>query len=82
MFRSTLFYDNLTNFLVGPWKLYAAIGASLVLAALLIFIFPELLAYLIALFLLINGVLFLAVAWRLKQLRKEYQHWVETYWEP
>ncbi len=82
MFRSTLFYDHLTDFLVGPWKLYAAIGASLILAAILIFIFPNLLAYLIAFFLLLSGAMFVGIGLRLRRLRSEYQKWLEVYWEP
>ncbi|RME01693.1 MAG: DUF3096 domain-containing protein [Calditrichaeota bacterium] len=57
-------------------------GASLILGALLIFIFPELLAYLVAIFLLFMGILFIAIAWKLKQLRQQYQQWLEAYWEP
>jgi uncharacterized membrane protein HdeD (DUF308 family) len=82
MFRTTIFYDNLTDYLVGPWRLYALIGASLVVSAILIFVFPELLAYLIASFLLFNGVLFFGVAFKLKKLRSEYSRWVDEFWEP
>lgn len=82
MFRSTVFYDNFTESIVGPWRLYALIGASLIVAAILIFIFPELLAYLIAAFLLVNGVLFFGVALKLRGLRRQYSRWVDEFWEP
>jgi len=82
MFRSTIFYDNLTNSIVGTWRLYALIGLSLVVSALLIFIFPELLAFLVASFLLFNGVLFLGIAFQLKKLRRQYTRWVDEFWEP
>ncbi|NIR49248.1 DUF3096 domain-containing protein [candidate division KSB1 bacterium] len=82
MFRTTVFYDNFTESVAGNWRLYAIIGASLILAGILIFIFPELLAYLIAAFLLFNGVLFFGVAFRLKNLRRQYNRWVDEFWEP
>ncbi|RMF66231.1 MAG: DUF3096 domain-containing protein [Calditrichaeota bacterium] len=82
MFRSTVFYDNFTDSIAGTWRLYGLIGLTLVLSAILIFAFPELLAYLIALFLLVSGVLFFGVALKLKKLRQQYDRWVEELWEP
>lgn len=82
MFRSAIFYENFTESMVGPWRLYLLIGASLMAAALLIFIFPELLAYLIAGFLLLNGVFFFSLALKLRKLGQNYRHWVSEYWEP
>ncbi len=82
MFRSIIFYDNLTDYLVGPWKLYAVIGVSLIVASILIFIFPELLAYLVGIFLLFNGALFLGLALKFRKLRSAYNQWVQEFWEP
>lgn len=81
MFRTTIFYDNFTNSIWGPWKLYVLIGASLIISAILIFVFPELVAYLIAFFLLFNGILFCTIALRLRKLRSSYGHRVNAFWE-
>jgi|Deesub1362B_J571_1020462.scaffolds.fasta_scaffold01840_5 uncharacterized membrane protein YhaH (DUF805 family) len=82
MFRTTLFYDNLTDYLVDQWKYYAWIGAMLILLAVMIFLLPELLAYLVAFFLFVVGFLFILAAMRLRRLRDEYETWVRDLWEP
>lgn len=82
MFRNRSFYDEFTESIVSLWVLYAWIGVSLMLSAILIFAFPELLAYLVAVFLLFNGILFLGLAWRTKKLRRQYHSWVDAFWEP
>lgn len=81
MFRNKMFYDNLTDSIVDTWTFYLMIGLSLVISGLLILIFPELLAYLVAIFLLFNGVLFLAVSYKMRNLKTKYEVWVDEYWE-
>ncbi len=80
MFRSIEFYDNLTDHLFSPWWMYLLIGINFVLMAVLIFIFPELLAYLIAAFLLLNGLLLIGVAFQVRRLKKNYERWRKQYW--
>ena len=81
MFRTTVFYDNFADHLSSPWKFYAAIGVSLMVMAILIFILPELIAYLIASFLFFVGIMFLGIGLNLKNFRKYYHQWVNDYWE-
>ncbi|GIV31202.1 MAG: hypothetical protein KatS3mg029_0553 [Saprospiraceae bacterium] len=80
MFNRIEFYDNLTGHLVSPWWIYLVIGVNLVLLSILIFFFPDLLAYLVAAFLLINGIFFLSLAIQLRKLRKKYEEWRKRYW--
>ncbi len=82
MFRTTLFYDNLTDYLVDQWRYYITIGALFIFVSILIFMFPELLAYLVAIFMLIVGFMFVLAAVRLRRLREEYEGWVREFWEP
>jgi hypothetical protein len=66
----------------GAWKPLAVIGVNLILLALLIFVFPALLAYLIAAFLLFDGSLLLAGAYwirrREREMREQRQVWRES----
>jgi uncharacterized membrane protein HdeD (DUF308 family) len=82
MFRQILFYDNYTREIISPWWLYLLLGANLILLAALIILFPPLAAYLIAGFLLFDGVLFLLIAYRLWQFKRRYRQWRESLWEP
>lgn len=56
---------------MGIWYAPAALGVMLIVAGLLIFARPELLAYIVASGLIFAGVSALALAWRSK--------WVVTY---
>ena len=80
MFKTTEFYDHLTNHLVSPWRLYFLMGISFVAFALLIFVFPDALAYLAASFLMFNGILFLLMGFRMKSLRSRYKNWKDDLW--
>ncbi len=80
MFRTTEFYDNFIKHLFSPWWMYLIIGLNLVLLAILIFIFPDALAYLVAGFLLLNGVLFIGIGLRLSRLKPRYRKWKNHYW--
>ena len=82
MFKTTVFYDNLTDYLADQWRYYLVIGVSLIFSGFLIFLFPELLAYLVGTFLLFVGVVFLLAAMRMRKLRTEYENWVRDFWEP
>jgi hypothetical protein len=69
------FYDNLTRQLFSPWWMYLLLGLNFILLAVLIFLFPEFLAWIVAIFLLANGVLFLGLAWNSWKVRGSYQKW-------
>ena len=56
------------------------IGINLVIMSILIFFFPDFLAYLVAAFLLLNGVFFLALSLQVRRLKKNYERWRKQYW--
>ncbi|GAB4375383.1 MAG: hypothetical protein Kow0075_01700 [Salibacteraceae bacterium] len=60
--------------------MYLLMGLNFILLAVLIFIYPDLLAYLVAGFLLFNGILMVAMAIRLRSLRKAHENWKQEYW--
>ncbi len=63
-----------------PWKPLALLGGNLVVLAVLIFVFPALLAYLIAAFLLFNGSLLLAAAYHLRRAERGPAELGAVYW--
>ncbi|HWP42905.1 MAG TPA: hypothetical protein VNO14_06710 [Blastocatellia bacterium] len=82
MFRQIVFYDNYTSEIVSAWWLYLLLGLNLILLAVLILLFPPLVAYLIAAFLIFDGAVFLLIAYRLWQFKRHYREWRESLWEP
>ena len=82
MFREEVFYDNYTEEIISPWWLYLLLGLNLVLLALLIVMFPPLVAYLIAGFLLFDGAVFLLIAYRLWRFKKRCQQWRASWLRP
>ncbi len=74
MFRLFNIYQNIGPSFMNsgfPWWLVFLFGINLVLLALLIFIFPAILAYVFAAFLLFAGILL--ISWGLK-LKKTYNN--------
>ena len=69
MFRTTLFDDDLSLFY--PWQFVLLIGTSLILAAVMIFLLPQLLAYLVATVLLWIGILIFGIAFKFKKLNSQ-----------
>ena len=65
MFRTIIFDDH---YLFYPWQFVLVIGASLILAAVMIFLLPQLLAYLVATVLLWIGILIFGIAFKFKKL--------------
>ncbi len=63
---STIIYDDQSIFY--PWQFVLFIGASLILAAVMIFLLPQLLAYLVATVLLWIGILVFGIAFKFKRL--------------
>jgi uncharacterized membrane protein HdeD (DUF308 family) len=82
MFREEAFYDNYTEEIISPWWLYLLLGLNLILLALLIVMFPPLVAYLIAGFLLFDGAVFLLIAYRLWRFKKRYRDWRASWVRP
>jgi uncharacterized membrane protein HdeD (DUF308 family) len=80
MFRNIEFYDRLTGFFVRPWWIYLLMGIDFILLAILIVIFPALAAYLIAGFLLLNGVLLVSLGFKYRNLKNRYKKWKDSYW--
>ena len=65
MFRTIIFDDH---YLFYPWQFVLFIGASLILAAVMIFLLPQLLAYLVATVLLWIGILIFGIVFKFKNL--------------
>ena len=82
MFRDVRFYDSYTEQIASSWWLYLLLGLNLILLAVLIILFPALVAYLVAAFLLFDGVLFLVIGWQLRRLSRLYSRWREELWTP
>jgi len=69
------FYNDLVKYVSSPWWMYLFLGLNFMLVAVLIFIFPEFLVWLVAAFLMANGLLFLGIARIVWRLRSRYQKW-------
>lgn len=82
MSRQIPFYDHYTAEIVSPWWLYVLVGLNLVLLAVLIMLFPPLVVYLVASFLLFDGAVFLLIGFRLRRFKKRYTQWRAWLWEP
>ncbi len=80
MFRATIFYDNLRDFLGDSWKAYALMGTSLILFAVLLILVPELLSFLVASLLLWAGIMVLYMAWQFRKAAKELEGTYFTIW--
>ncbi len=66
---STIIFDDESIFY--PWQFVLFIGASLILAAIMIFLLPQLLAYLVATVLLWIGILIFGIAFKFKKLNNQ-----------
>lgn len=62
MFREIRFYDDYTAAVASPWWIFALLGVDFVLVGVLIVIFQQLLAWLVAGCLIFNGLPLLGVA--------------------
>lgn len=80
MFREIRFYDDYTREVTSPAWLYMLLGLSLILLAVLIMLMPELLAYLVAGFLLFDGLVLLVIGWRLRRFARLYHRWRDELW--
>ena len=66
MFRTILLDEDQSLFY--PWQFVLFIGASLILTAVMIFLLPQLLAYLVATVLLWIGIFIFGMAFKFKKL--------------
>ncbi|HEX8775417.1 MAG TPA: hypothetical protein VF735_17740 [Pyrinomonadaceae bacterium] len=82
MFRDVIFYDRYTTEVSKTWWLYLLEGVSLIALGLLIILMPALLIGLISGLLLFVGVLSIALAFRVRRLRKRYERWNRDWWSP
>ena len=82
MFREVIFYDSYTNEVSSTWWLYLLEGVCLILLGVLILLMPQLLVGLAAGFLFLIGVLSVALAFRVRRLRKRYEQWKRDWWRP
>jgi uncharacterized membrane protein len=73
MYNEDLSYSDHYNWQASSfWWLYLVFGANLILLSILIILFPPLVAFLIAGFLLADGVILLAIAFNLWRVKKKY----------
>jgi len=82
MFREIRFYDDYTDAVASPWWMFCLLGLNFILLGVLIAIFPQLLAWLAAAFLFLNGAVLLLIAWQFWRFKKLYRRWRETQWHP
>lgn len=82
MFRSTDFYDWFASHIASPWWMYLIMGINFVLVAVLMLLLPQRLAALVAAFLIVDGVILLALALRVCGLKRDYQRWVRDLRHP
>ncbi|HEX8144800.1 MAG TPA: hypothetical protein VF553_19680 [Pyrinomonadaceae bacterium] len=82
MFRDVIFYDSYTTELSSAWWLYLLEGLSLIVLGLLIILMPALLIGLISGFLFFVGLLSVALALRVRRLRKRHEQWKRDGWNP
>ncbi len=80
MFRTTIFHDNLREFLGDSWKAYALLGTSLILFAVLLILVPELLSFLVATVLLWAGLFVWYLAWQFRRAARELESTHYTVW--
>lgn len=69
------FYDSLTDYLFSSWWIYLLLGLNFIALGVLIFIVPESLAWLFALFLIISGLLFFVVSYNVWKIKRSYHGW-------
>jgi len=82
MFREIRFYDNYTAAVAAPQWLFLLLGLQFIVLGVLILVFPELLAYLVAGFFIFAGAIQLLIARHLSRLKKLYRLWRERFWTP
>lgn len=76
------YYDNLTKHLFSPWWMYLLMGLNFIILSVLIILFPQFLAYLVAIFLLINGFTFLGISWFTWRIKHQHKKWKEKHTIP
>ena len=69
------FYNGLTRYLFSTWWMYLIIGANLVLLAILIYFFPDLVTLLISTFLFFCGLIFFIISWNIWRIKNRNKGW-------
>lgn len=62
--------------------MFCLLGLNFILLGLLIVLFPQLLAYLVAALLFLNGLVLLLIAWKFWRFKKQYRQWCSALWLP
>jgi hypothetical protein len=71
-----------TDAVAAPGWMFCLLGLNFILLGVLIVLFPQLLAWLAAAFLFLNGAVLLLIAWKFRRLKKQYRQWRDTLWLP
>jgi len=82
MFRKFIFHDNLTNAFTGTWWIFLMQGILLILLSFIIILMPQLLVAMIAATFMLIGAVFLSLAWKTYQVKRQYRKWRNDFWEP
>ncbi|MDQ7054828.1 MAG: hypothetical protein Q9P14_18815 [candidate division KSB1 bacterium] len=77
MFQTIFWGHPIFQMITDSWKNYFSMGLFLIAMALFIFVFPQIIAYLIASLLLAAGIFMLVLAYRAFRMRKEFSRWFE-----
>ncbi len=77
MLRIFLMDHPVFQMISDSWKSYLSLGLFSIVLALLIFVFPEIIAYLFATLLLAIGIVLLVLAYRAFQTHKAFTRWFE-----
>ena len=82
MFKKILFYDNLTNSLAETWSSFLLQGLVLILIGVMVVLFPQLIAAMVAATFIFMGLIFISIALKTRALRRKYTNWKDEFWEP
>lgn len=66
-------FDYITAELSALWWFYLSQGVALVALGVAVIVWPELLAYLAAVFFIAIGVVLLVLGWRVRQVKRRYE---------
>ncbi|MGC8950681.1 hypothetical protein [Chloroflexus sp.] len=72
-------FDYLTAELAALWWFYLSQGLALIALGVAVIIWPELLAYLAAIFFIAIGVVLLVLGWRVRQVKRRYELFKQSF---
>lgn len=80
MFRIYEYFGRYGHNFSSPWWFYLLMGINLILFAVLIIVFPELIALLVASVIMLLGALLVAAAIRMRKSQRKGRNWEQRYW--